>query len=79
MALKAEPMTTPTASSSTLPRRANCLNSFQNVFMIPAYDFCVPDKESQTAADDPCTLFQKIKFPTDEFFPPKLTDLTIDK
>ena len=47
--------------------------------MIPAYDFCVPDKESQTAADDPCTLFQKIKFPTDEFFPPKLTDLTIDK
>ncbi|MBR5559237.1 MAG: hypothetical protein IKU72_03220 [Oscillospiraceae bacterium] len=43
--------------------------------MIPAYDFCIPDKECQTSAEDPCALFQKIQFPTDEFFPPKQTDL----
>ncbi len=45
--------------------------------MIPAYDFCVPGKESVTQGiDDPCELFKKIKFPTDAFFPPKLEDLT---
>lgn len=43
--------------------------------MIPAYDFCVPDKESVSSTDDPCQLFQKIKFPTDEFFPPNLSDI----
>lgn len=43
--------------------------------MIPAYDFCVPDKECQSPTDDPCAVFQKIQFPTDEFFPPKMTDL----
>ena len=45
--------------------------------MIPAYDFCIPDKESSrsdTSTEDPCSLFQKIKFPTDEFFPPKLSN-----
>lgn len=47
--------------------------------MIPAYDFCVPDKECQNSADDPCALFQKLKFPTDEFFPPKLTELNQSK
>ena len=31
--LKAEPMTTPMAMSSTLPRMANSLNSFRNFFM----------------------------------------------
>ncbi len=45
--------------------------------MIPAYDFCVPGKESVgTNTDDPCELFKKIKFPTDAFFPPRLEDLT---
>jgi len=42
--------------------------------MIPAYDFCVPDKECACSADDPCELFKRIKFPTNEFFPPKLSD-----
>lgn len=47
--------------------------------MIPAYDFCVPDKESMVAnGDDPCELFKRIKFPTNEFFPPKLTDIACD-
>lgn len=43
--------------------------------MIPAYDYCVPDKECTTTADDPCELFKRIKFPTNEFFPPRMDDL----
>lgn len=39
--------------------------------MIPAYDFCIPEKECITATDEnPCELFEKIAFPVDEFFPP---------
>ena len=40
--------------------------------LIPAYDFCVPEKECVNTADNPCELFRKIDFPTSEFFPPKL-------
>ena len=41
--------------------------------LIPAFDFCVPDKECIAATDDdPCRLFEKIKFPVDEFFPPQI-------
>mgnify|MGYP005892657607 CR=1 FL=1 len=43
--------------------------------MIPVYDYCVPDKECVATADDPCELFRKIKFPVNEFFPPRLTEL----
>lgn len=42
--------------------------------LIPAYDFCVPEKECVATSDDPCELFRRIEFPTDEFFPPKVTD-----
>ena len=42
-------------------------------------DYCVPDKESVCTTDDPCELFKRIKFPTDEFFPPKLSDLTCEE
>jgi len=39
--------------------------------LIPAYDFCVPDKECQTSTEsNPCELFEKLNFPVDEFFPP---------
>lgn len=39
--------------------------------LIPAYDFCVPDKECVGATEDnPCDLFDNISFPLDEFFPP---------
>lgn len=39
--------------------------------LIPAYDFCVPDKECDYSItnDDPCSLFKQIKFPHEEFFP----------
>ena len=40
--------------------------------LIPAYDFCVPQKECIGATDDnPCDLFERISFPVDEFFPPE--------
>lgn len=39
--------------------------------LIPAFDFCIPDKECVASSDNPCELFRKIDFPTDEFFPPK--------
>ncbi len=40
--------------------------------LIPTYSYCFPDKEciSSPGEDDPCTLFSKIPFPVDEFFPP---------
>lgn len=44
--------------------------------LIPAYDFCIPQKECVTTSDNPCELFSKIDFPTDEFFPPKVTDVS---
>ena len=40
--------------------------------LIPAYDFCVPEKECTGSAEDPCAIFEKFKFPVDEFFPPEL-------
>lgn len=37
--------------------------------MIPAYDYCVPERECSTNTDTPCELFEKIPFPVAEFFP----------
>lgn len=39
--------------------------------LVPAYDFCMPEKECVTSSDNPCELFSRIDFPTDEFFPPR--------
>ena len=41
--------------------------------LIPAYDYCLPDKEcpGTITEDDPCTLFSRIRFPVEEFFPPE--------
>ena len=51
----------------------------RNVQMrIPAYDFCVPRKECVTSTDNPCDLFSRIEFPTEEFFPPKTIDSSDD-
>ena len=43
--------------------------------LIPAFDFCIPEKECVASSDNPCELFRKIDFPTDEFFPPKACDI----
>ncbi len=40
--------------------------------LIPAYDYCIPQKECSSNTDSPCELFEKIKFPTNEFFPKSL-------
>lgn len=43
--------------------------------LIPSYDYCLPDKECVGGGeDDPCTLFSRIQFPVDEFFPPDSLD-----
>ena len=47
--------------------------------LIPAYDFCIPQKECVTSTDDsPCELFERIQFPFDEFFPPERDDCKFD-
>ncbi len=39
--------------------------------IVPAYDYCMPEKECPgLVTDDPCTLFSRIGFPVEEFFPP---------
>ena len=43
--------------------------------MVPVYDYCVPDKECVATSDDPCELFKRIKFPVNEFFPPRLSEM----
>jgi hypothetical protein len=43
--------------------------------LIPAFDFCVPENECIAATEDnPCDLFERIRFPVDEFFPPQRED-----
>ena len=39
--------------------------------LMPAYDYCLPDKECTCGSDDdPCEIFRQVRFPVDEFFPP---------
>jgi len=42
--------------------------------LLPSYSYCFPDKECVGTApdEDPCTLFSRIPFPVDEFYPPDL-------
>ncbi len=42
--------------------------------LIPVYDFCIPEKQCNDTTDQPCDIFKKIKFPTDDFFPPRSID-----
>ena len=42
--------------------------------LIPAYDYCMPEKECTCACGedcqrDPCELFREVQFPVNEFFP----------
>lgn len=39
--------------------------------LIPTYDFCMPKRECSCDTEGPCDAFRRIKFPVDEFFPPK--------
>ncbi len=38
--------------------------------LIPAYSFCVPEKECTCNTEDPCDAFRRIRFPVSAFFPP---------
>jgi len=43
--------------------------------LIPAFDFCVPNKDCISATEEnPCELFETIEFPVNEFFPPQKFD-----
>jgi hypothetical protein len=43
--------------------------------LIPAFDFCFPNKECIAATEEnPCELFDTIEFPFNEFFPPQKFD-----
>jgi len=47
--------------------------------LIPAYDFCIPDKDCVTTTEkDPCELFEQLGFPIDDFFPPIKGDFVPD-
>ncbi len=42
--------------------------------LIPAYDYCIPQKECVDSAgcdESPCQIFEGIAFPAEAFFPPK--------
>lgn len=42
--------------------------------IVPSYDFCIPEKDCcGPDENDPCSLFYKMEFPQDEFFPPAAT------
>ncbi len=39
--------------------------------VVPVYDYCLPEKECVPGdQDDPCSMFSRIRFPVEEFFPP---------
>ena len=42
--------------------------------LVPAYDFCIPERECCCNTLDPCETFLRIDFPVDEFFPPDRAD-----
>ena len=46
--------------------------------LIPSYDFCVPEKRCAGSTDSPCEVFSRLDFPTDEFFPPNVSDNSTD-
>ncbi len=43
--------------------------------LIPVYDFCIPEKQCDNTTAEPCDVFRKIQFPTNDFFPPRPTCL----
>ena len=45
--------------------------------VMPSYDICLPEKECSGSGngEDPCELFRRFRFPVDEFFPPKKSEM----
>lgn len=46
--------------------------------MVPSYDFCIPEKECRNSSDNPCEVFSHLEFPTNEFFPPNVSEFAND-
>lgn len=46
--------------------------------MVPTYEYTIPKKECCADMDSPCEIFDKIKFPTEEFSPAKLENAPSD-
>ena len=46
--------------------------------LIPSYDYCIPEKSCTFSDDSPCEMFSRLDFPTDEFFPPSVTESSTD-
>lgn len=47
--------------------------------LIPAYDYCIPCKDCSagaTASEAPCEVFDRIEFPTEQFFPQPVGDIS---
>lgn len=42
--------------------------------MVPTYEYTIPKKECCTDTDSPCEVFERIKFPEEEFSPATLSD-----
>lgn len=42
--------------------------------LIPTYEFCIPEKECQPTSDSPKEMFRRIEFPTNDFFPPQVSE-----
>lgn len=47
--------------------------------LVPSYEYCIPEKTCVTSSDNPCEMFSRLDFPTNEFFPPNVCDLTGDE
>ncbi|MBQ5910548.1 MAG: hypothetical protein IIW94_00880 [Clostridia bacterium] len=39
--------------------------------LVPVYDYCIPEKQCDCNVAEPCDVFRKIQFPTEDFFPTK--------
>lgn len=44
--------------------------------LVPVYDYCIPEKQCDDTTDQPCDIFRRIKFPTDDFFPASYSETT---
>lgn len=48
--------------------------------LVPVYDYCIPQTENapSNTQEDPCSLFQTVPFPVNEFFPPNTVEVPSD-
>ncbi len=47
--------------------------------LVDSYEYCIPEKSCVVSSDNPCEMFSRLDFPTNEFFPPNVGDLTGDE